>query len=112
MRAGKLRHRIDFQQAVLVQDTETGEMIPGWSTVRDKVPASFEPLSARDVFAAKAAQSEATVRFVIRYWSGLLPTMRIIHRGAIYSISGQPLPDQKSGLDYLTILASTGVSDG
>jgi SPP1 family predicted phage head-tail adaptor len=87
-------------------------MVAGWASVRDKVPASYEPLSSRDLFAAQAAQSEATVRFVIRYWSGLLPTMRIVYREAIYIIKGQPLPDNKTGVGYLTILAATGVSNG
>jgi SPP1 family predicted phage head-tail adaptor len=112
MRAGQLRHRIDFQMPAFVQDTETGEMVPGWETVREKVPASFTPMDARDVFAAQAAQSEATATFLIRHWAGILPTMRIIHRGSVYSITGQPMPDNVSGLEYLKILAATGVNDG
>lgn len=112
MRAGRLRHRIEFQAKAMVQNPKNGEMIPTWQSVRDKVPSAYEPLSSKDLFAAQAAQSQATVRFVIRHWSGLLPTMRILHRGKIYSIEGEPLPDRVSGLDYLTILAKTGVNDG
>ncbi|MGP6426318.1 phage head closure protein [Pseudomonas pharyngis] len=112
MRAGRLRHRIDFQEKALVQDPSNGEMIPAWRPVRQKVPADFEPLSSKDLFAAQAAQSQATCRFVIRHWPGLLPTMRIIHRGKVYSIEGEPLPDPESGLEYLTILTKTGVNDG
>ena len=112
MRAGRLRHRIDFEEKALVQDPNNGEMIPGWRPVREKVPAAYEPLSSKDLFAAQAAQSQATVRFVIRHWAGLLPTMRIVHRGKFYSIEGEPLPDRDSGLEYLTILSKTGVNDG
>ncbi|VVO24089.1 phage head closure protein [Pseudomonas fluorescens] len=112
MEAGKLRHRITFQKSGLAQDPETGEMLLGWETIWEKVPASVVPLSARDLIAAQAGQSEATGRMVIRYRSGVLPTMRILHRGDIYNIQGPPLPDPVSGLEYLTILVAKGVSDG
>lgn len=113
MLAGKLRHRIDIQELVAVRDPitlEFGEQ--DWVTRWEKCPARVEPLSARDLVAAKAAQSEATGRMVIRYRQGVLPTMRIIYRGEIYSIEGPPLEDDKSGRDYLTILVSKGVKDG
>ncbi|VVP33486.1 phage head closure protein [Pseudomonas fluorescens] len=112
MRAGTLRHRITFQAQGVAQDPATGEMLPGWETVWEKVPASVEPLSARDLIAAQAGQSEAVGRMVIRYRAGVLPTMRILHRGEIYNIHGQPLPDPDSGLEYLTILVAKGLNDG
>ncbi|WP_448089512.1 phage head closure protein [Pseudomonas azerbaijanoccidentalis] len=112
MRAGLLRHRITFQSPGMVQDPETGEMLPGWVPVWEKVAASVEPLSARDLIAAQAGQSEASGRVVIRYRAGVLPTMRIIHRGDVYDIQGQPMPDPVSGLEYLTILVAKGVNDG
>lgn len=112
MRAGSLRHRITFQAQALVQDLETGEMLEGWAPVWERVPASVEPLSARDLIAAQAGQSEASGRMVIRYRAGVLPTMRIIHRGDVYNIQGQPMPDPVSGLEYLTILVAKGLNDG
>lgn len=113
MQAGKLRHRIDIQELVPVRDPDTGELgEPDWVARWEKCPARVEPLSARDLVAAKAAQSEATGRMVIRYRTGVLPTMRIIYRGEVYSIEGPPLEDDKSGRDYLTILVSKGVKDG
>ncbi|WP_085696277.1 phage head closure protein [Pseudomonas sp. B26(2017)] len=112
MRAGTLRQRIDIQEEQLTQNQQTGEMEKAWVTVWERVPASFAPLSARDLLAAQAGQSEATARVVIRYRAGVLPTMRIIHRGNVCAIAGQPLPDQDSGLEYLTILVSQGVKYG
>lgn len=112
MRAGQLRHRVDFQTFGQVQDPSSGEMVPGWTTVWAKVPASVTPLSARDLIAAQAAQSEASARIVIRYRAGVLPTMRIIHRGEVYDIKGPALPDPDSGREYLTILVAKGVNDG
>ena len=38
--------------------------------------------------------------------------MRILHRGQIFTIIGQPLPDRNSGLEYLTLVVATGVNDG
>jgi head-tail adaptor len=38
--------------------------------------------------------------------------MRIVYRGAVYAIVGKPLPDKKSGREYLTILVSEGLTDG
>lgn len=112
MRAGRLRHRITIQALGREQDPETGEELEDWITVWEKVPASVEPLSARDLIAAQAGQSEATGRMVIRYRPGVLPTMRILYRGELYNIQGPPLADPVSGLEYLTILVAKGVNDG
>lgn len=112
MQAGRLRHRITFEALALTQDPNTGEEVDAWSAVWEKVPAAVEPLSARDLIAAQAGQSEATGRMVIRYRPGVLPTMRIIYRGEIYNIQGPALPDPESGLEYLTILVAKGVNDG
>lgn len=110
MRAGKLRHKVTIQARGEVQDPVSGEMVPGWTDFAP-VWASIEPLSARDFIAAQANQSEITARIVIRYREGILPTMRILHRGKVYAIHG-PLPDAHSGLEYLTLPVSEGVSDG
>ncbi|AGZ36531.1 MAG: phage head closure protein [Pseudomonas sp.] len=113
MQAGKLRHRIDIEEFTQARDLDTGEFAePAWVTKWPKCPARVEPLSSRDLVAAKAAQSEATARMVIRYRPGVLPTMRIIYRDEVYSIEGPPLEDDKSGREYLTILVSKGVKDG
>lgn len=110
MRNGPLRHRITLQQRGLVQDPDSGEMIPGW-TDWAKVWARIDYLSARDLIAAQAAQSKITARIVMRYRPGVLPTMRILYRSKVYSIEGA-LPDNKSGLEYLTLPVSEGVKDG
>ena len=112
MRAGDLRHPIEIQQLTALRDPSTGEFGgPVWQLFANTW-ASVEPLSAKDLIAAQAAQSEATARVVIRYRADILPTMRIIHRGQVYSIEGPLLEDAKSGLEYLTILVSKGVKDG
>lgn len=110
MRSGKLRHKVTIQRLGLTQDTESGEMLSGWADVAT-VWASVEPLSARDFIAAQADQSEVVARIVIRYRPGVDATMRVLYRDKVYNIQGV-LGDAKSGLEYLTLPVSEGVSDG
>lgn len=106
--AGRLRHRIRIERPDYTQDPITGEMVLSWELVADKVPAAIEPLSAREFIAAQATQSAVTARIVIRR-RDIDATMRIIHRGRIYNIHGV-LADPESGLEYLTLPCSEGVS--
>lgn len=112
IQAGKLRHRIEIQHKVIPRDPVTLEFGEPARAAFAKPWAEVTPLSARDLLAAQAAQSEATARMKIRYRPGVLPTMRIVYRGELYSIEGPPLEDSDSGLEYLTILVSKGVKDG
>lgn len=109
--AGRLRHRIDIQARQDVQDPDTGEMVPGWATVWPAVPAAIEPLSSREFIAAQATQSQVVARITLRFREGLDASMRIVHKGSIYSIAGL-LPDKDSGLEYFTIPVSQGVNQG
>ncbi|MBF8728855.1 phage head closure protein [Pseudomonas guariconensis] len=112
MRLGQLRHLIRIEEKVTPRDPVTLEYgEPVWQLFAE-VYAKKSPLSARDLIAAQAAQSEASARFQIRYREGVLSTMRIVYAGEIYSIEGPPLEDDKSGLEYLTLLVSKGVKDG
>lgn len=112
IQAGRLRHRIEIQHKVTPRDPATLEFgEPEWQLFA-KVWAEVSPLSARDLMAAQAAQSEATARMKIRYRPGVLPTMRILYRDEVYSIEGPALEDPKSGREYLSILVSKGVKDG
>lgn len=111
--AGKLRHRIAIQAHQYVsQDPKTGEEKRDWVTVHE-CWASIEPLSARDLIAAQAAQSKATARITIRYADDIDASMRIrrLRRGkeVIYEIEGV-LEDPISGLEYITLLCAKGVS--
>lgn len=112
MQAGKLRHRVSFQEKLKQRDPQSGAVEFIWVDRWPEVYASVEPLSARDMLAAKAAQSELSARIVIRYREGISSEMRIVHRGLVYQIEGKPIPDRESGREYLTILVSEGVSDG
>ena len=119
--AGRLRHRVLIEQYVLAldsngdvaQDPATGETSGSWQEVVT-VWAAIEPLSAREFLAAQATQSQVTARVLIRHRSDLDASMRLVHmvngaRGAVYNPAGF-LADKDSGLEYLTIPVSAGVS--
>lgn len=111
--SGNLRHRVDIQEfKFLSQDPVTGEETRGWSSVRE-CWASISPLSGRDLIAAQAAQSKVSARIVIRYAEGIEPYMRVVHKKRgnpiVYEINAI-LEDTDSGIEYLTLLVSRGVS--
>ena len=116
MRAGTLRHRVRIESfdyvrdesGEVIQDPSTGEELREWVEVAT-VPASIEPLSAREFIAAQATQSKVSVRIVIRYRDDLNAAMRIVHGNKIYNPAGF-LADKNSGREYLTIPASEAVN--
>ena len=66
--------------------------------------ASLEPLSVKDVMTAQAAGSEITARCKLRYRNDITSAMQIECRGQRYEINGNPLPDAKSGSEYITLM--------
>ena len=111
LEAGKLRQRITIQQQAISQDSQTGEQVTTWVDFRTSIPASIEPLSAREFIQASAVQSRITARIVIRYLSGITASMRILHGSDVYNIEGV-LTDKVSGREYLTLPVSAGVNEG
>ncbi len=120
--SGKLRHRVLIEEydylrdssGEVIQDPETGETSRAWTQVA-MVWAAIEPLSVKELISAQAVQSQITARITIRYRAGLDAAMRFVHmvkgvRGAIYNPAGM-LADRDSGLEYITVPCSAGVSD-
>lgn len=106
---GTLRHRVLIQQQVTTRDSDGIEQT-AWVDVA-MVWASVEPLSAREFIQSGQTQAAVTARITMRYREGMLPTMRLVHRGEVFNIAGL-LPDKVSGLEYITIPVSAGVNDG
>lgn len=120
--SGRLRHRVRIEQEIdqvdsngdTIQDPNTGAVSKEWIEVAT-VWAAIEPLSAKEFIASQATQSQVVARIVIRQRPGLNAAMRLVHmvngaRGAVYNPAGF-LADRDSGMEYLTIPVSTGVSD-
>lgn len=120
--AGRLRHRIRIEElqnlldsnGEVIQDDNTGEVARAWVEIAT-VWAAIEPLSAREFIQSQATQSQISARIVIRFRDGLKAAMRLVHvRRNMADVIFNPhgfLADKESGLEYLTIPVSAGVSD-
>lgn len=106
MKARKLRHRVTLYQQTTGR-TPTGAVTKATWTLAHTLWASIEPLSVKDVLTAQAADSETRVRCILRYRADIDSTMQLEHNGKRYQIDGDPLPDAKSGLEYMTLMLRT-----
>lgn len=118
--AGRLRHVVDFEKRVDVQDDETGGVTTTWESVFTDVRAAIEPLSVREFLAASKEQSAVSARIIVRYRPGMDATQRIVHGTTccanyvgqeIYNPQGFQR-DKDSGLEYVTIPCSQGANEG
>lgn len=109
--AGRLRHRVRIEQIMVTLDSD-GERSEAWGDVFGRLlPAEILPVSGREFVAAAAVQSKVTTRIRIRRRTGVVPSMRALHRGVAYGIEAV-LPDAESGREYLTLLCSDGAHQG
>lgn len=109
MKATALRHRITLltKQATI---NPAGERIESWQEI-GQVWANFTPLSVKDILLAGASGNQTTARCVIRHRKDIHSAMRVRCDSNTYAITGQPLPDNGSGREYLTLML-TSVADG
>lgn len=105
--AGKLRHRVIIQKNIEYQ-TSDGSMHQQWEDWYPKMYAEIAPLSAREFLASATQHMSVSTRITIRYKPDIEPKMRILHGSKVYNIEGV-LQDVDSGLEYLTLVCSTGV---
>ena len=112
MNASELRHRVTIERYSEGERDDDGFMSPALWKPYQTVWAKITPLSARDLIAAQAEQSEVTARMMIRYRTDIDTTMRVKHRDKTYSIASQALADNESGLEYVTFLLGSGVEHG
>lgn len=102
MKASLLRHRITLltQQSVV---NELGEHLTEWVATK-KIWAHVTPLSVKDMMAAQGTGSKMIARAVVRNQQGITSGMRIEHNNQQYAIVGDPLPDPRTGKEYLTLM--------
>jgi SPP1 family predicted phage head-tail adaptor len=102
MRAGDLRHRI----TLLTQQTSVntgGERLTEWTQTK-KLWANVTYLSVKDVLVSQASGSQITARCVVRYTKDITSGMCLVHQDQVFAIVGQPIPDPKTGREYLTLM--------
>lgn len=85
MNSGRLRHEVNIQQPVEVQNT-FGEPEVTWMNVAVRVPAGIEPLRGREYFAAKQINAEIEARVIMRYRTDVKAKFRIVHGDNEYYI--------------------------
>ena len=111
MQSGKLPHRITIEhQTEGEQDQVTGYVPIIWAEFA-KVWGKLEPLSTKDQLQAQAINSTMTARCKIRYSSKAAQvdsTMRVMFRDKYWKIYGDPMPDNQSGLEWLTLNLAEG----
>ena len=107
MRAGQLRHRITIQQCTEQNGPFGGE--GEWSDYRNNVAAEVTFLSAKELVASGAEMSEVSARIKVRYDKNINAKMRIKFRDELYDIEGA-MPDNQSGLQWLTLVVAKGLT--
>lgn len=85
MQSGRLFNQVMIQSYTATR-ASNGEEVKSWSTVAT-VWASVEPLSGRELLAARDVRADVTTRIRIRYRTGITPKMRAIMGSATYEIS-------------------------
>ena len=104
-----MRQRITVQAK---QETtgEFGERKVTWVDVYTDIPASVRWLTARELQAAAARQSESTVEFELRADFDITAEHRIVFQGKSFELE-PPIFDQ-TARRFMRIKASEGVTDG
>jgi len=82
--AGRLRERVRIQQKSVTRDAFGAETV-SWTDVA-AVAAEVAPISGREFIAMRAAQSEITTRFRLRFLPDITPAMRVWWRGNDFDI--------------------------
>ena len=109
MRAGKLRHFIDFEELSVTMDSD-GAQVEEWIPVYERVPASIEPMSGRELIAASAVNAKSTTRIECRFLPNVDPAWRIRHREILFNIDSV-MPDEW-GNQQLKLLCHSGTNQG
>jgi SPP1 family predicted phage head-tail adaptor len=113
MRSGDLRKRVTFQMRGTTSDT-FGQQTTTWTDLFTAW-AEIQALSAREMFAAQAVQSEVTHAITVRYRAELaLPktvaAMRVLYGSRIFNLAGATNPDERNR--ELVIQATEGLDNG
>lgn len=98
---GQFRHRITFQEFTETTN-ENGFPVEDWQD-KHYLWAMIKTLQGREYHQAAATQNENTVRFVVRYTSGITPDMRILYKGRVFDIVSVINDDEMN--KTLTIIA-------
>jgi SPP1 family predicted phage head-tail adaptor len=115
MLAGRLRHRIEVQVAVPVQDA-SGDEVVDWAaaTVLGTVWGAIEPIRGREAtYAGDQILAEMDTRITVR-WSPLAAQItaghRLVHQGTPFNVVS--VAHVKLAQREVEILCRSGINDG
>lgn len=104
MKATPLRHRLTFYRPTASRSSLTGAgKVSQWERILT-LWGQFTPLSVKDIIRGQAEQVNITARATIRHRTDIDGTMRVQHAGRMYEIVGEPLADNGTGREYLTLM--------
>lgn len=117
MNAQRYRHRVEFQERIQEQDSETGAISYAWATVvledgteLDAYPAEVLTGPGREFSAAAAKQAETDARINLPWFPGLSAAWRLVWEGRNYDITGIEL-DRTARREY-RLRCKEGANDG
>lgn len=113
MKAGTLRHTVSIQQRSATIDA-LGDVSDSWVTLIT-ARAEVRPLSARELFAAQATQSQVSHQVTVRYRPELAApkaaaTYRVLFGSRVFDVHGVMNIDERNR--EIRMMCSEGLSDG
>ena len=87
-----------------------GQRVETWTDVAT-VWATTQPLRGSEAFSAGSVQSEAAVRFFIRYRADVNGRQRVLWRGVAHTIIAEPA-DVDGGGHTMELTCSAGIREG
>lgn len=105
MQSGKLRHRITIERKIETLSSK-GNTTVSWELFAI-VWASIETMKAFEKAASAGTFPKADKKVCIRYKEGILPTMRVVYKGVVYSILGVNVIDERER--EIELICETGV---
>ncbi|WP_342432612.1 phage head closure protein [Neobacillus sp. FSL H8-0543] len=89
----QFKHQIIFQSLTETVN-ELGDTVRSWVCVKSSW-AMIKTVQGREFIQAATVHAESTVRFVIRYTTGITNDMRILYKGRTFEISAPPINDDE-----------------
>lgn len=110
MLSHRLRHRVNVQELVEVQNTTTGAITRAWENVYADVPAEVLTGPGKEFVQSGATQGEVAARINMRWFPGLTQKMRIEWDTNIFNITSIET-DMTARQEY-RLKCVAGVTDG
>lgn len=107
MQSGPLRHRLEIQTVTETRDSYGG-ISQAWTTLETRW-ANIQPMSSRELWQAQQAQSQATHKITMRYYSGLTEKHRLKVSGGtrVFNIASVINPDERKIMHEIQAIEET-----